>query len=186
MSVTLNPIGGSTPDTISDAEFITAIGGQQPCIIEGRIIIINGKQYSLSSFGGFGGSSGMFPNQTTRLLATVDYLALNAGAAAPNFNVAISKPTGKIWLGLFVNVTTAFASVTRQLAFNTMGAPLLNTVDVFGYTGSESGTGNASVLAQKSIQNLNAMFGFETMGVNPKDFTAGVMEIYAIEATHPL
>ena len=59
--VQLTPVGSSTPANVTDSAFIAALGSQQQVAIDSNIIGIQGIQYKIDTFSGFGKTLRLVP-----------------------------------------------------------------------------------------------------------------------------
>ena len=187
MSVTLTPIGGSTPDTISDADFIAALAQLNSVMLDNnRVIVVNGKQYLISTFSGWGGGGGAFPNQQVISLGSIDYTQLNAAPITPHYPTGFPyvQPAGKIVLRYIAKVTVPFVAGTSG---NLFGFSDVCTLDAIGnafflpFGGYEADV----------IGFMNNVFfkyidpsGFTIP--NPQGWTAGACDCYAVIADSPV
>lgn len=170
MVTCLNLSTGNT-DSISDADFIDALCGDDNCQKAADIIAINGKPYRLSSFSGFGGGSG--PQiQTASVRVTAAQLG-NAGVT----NVAILAGTsGKTIYPLFAKLAMTFNSVPYASHGNL-------------YLKFPSATKSLFYVSESaflfSSANVNCVFPLDSPNSNSLQFIQGEGLVLGVEFGNP-
>ena len=167
----LNLSTGNT-DSISDADFIDALCGDDNCQKAADIIAINGKPYRLSSFSGFGGGGSGPQIQTASVRVTAAQLA-NAGVATVPI---VAGTAGKTIYPLFGKLGMTFNSVP----YATNGSLFMKF---------PSATKSLFYISETvflfSNANVNCVFPLDSPNSNSLQFIQGEGLVLGIELGNP-
>jgi hypothetical protein len=167
-------VGTNVYSIIDDGAYAAATANPANVNSSSNILNVGGIQYQLDTLLiGEGGDSA----SALIYVGSITYEEMNAGDAAATFSKTFegAKPEDKILIRAYYT-TERFVSATRDTAAidvdisGTDNAAILNLTGTFGY---------AEAVQPYEAADLTLTVEFAADGNNPKDFTEGVIHIWA-------